>query len=186
MSGFRNCMSIKKYAPGMTFTINDGMYCGTWTVYHVNHNGGAYCVTESGLAEVFGEATMERADLDLMSVWIGREYQRDGTMAGTMIMVVRAVSPGHIGFRESGKGDDSGYCWNRKDFIEHYKPVPLPPAPPLPPCRVSCGEFVLIDGDKAGKVLKIDEGQRRFQVSGHGWFPFNTAVTKLVPEKPHE
>jgi hypothetical protein len=185
--GFRNAPSIDKYAVGMRFHW-EGFNGKWWTVYHVGHNNGAYCVSDEGIAEVFGESIFEKAALDLESVWIGREYT--DKLRNDVAAVILSIGPDCVGY---DTGDHEDHCHLRKCFLDHYVPIPLPPVPPLSPCPVELEQIVAVKSGCVwvGIVKHIDYERRRFTLKSSSMaddgesFPFDAKIVKLVPGESH-
>jgi hypothetical protein len=180
--GFKNCPSVAEFRVGMRVREVAERYTGGWFTV-------AIVLCDGSPVDEFGKKypwpcyrKISDFELDLDSIWVGREYRRKDSP--TIPVSVRAVSESHIGFCE-GYYDEVSSCWTRDEFLYNYESVPLPPEPPVKVGDVVC---VKTAGGKEyiGRVLSVEPEGRHFVIREGGgqrglvWGD-GSIITRLVP-----
>lgn len=119
MAGFKNAPGITEFERGMVFTVGGRKSRVEW----VDVDGQAHCSSVpdiDGVGHVKMLWALPILDLDLGSIWEGREYRYKGD-TNTPVTVL-AISDTHIGY----KAGEWKCCRCIKSFRTDYEPIPLP------------------------------------------------------------
>ena len=127
--GFKNAPSVTKYAVGQRFKFaNENVQMvvsagsGHWTVLAVVGDR-AVCTTHDDVLNWFSECDMEALELDLTSIWVGREYAYNN--GGDVVEIV-AVDDTSVWYCRI-EAKEHAWKISRDCLRSQYTPLPLEP-----------------------------------------------------------